>query len=129
MSIKERMESLKGAANNSEVQPTDGLRKTLLKSGIEGVVDDFGHNFANSKVTKEVQEEGKRMYLEILWPFDQQGEVNRIVVSVREDVIKFIGRSYPQQFLELKGEDLCSKELMEDSIVQTHLHPSVVKKG
>jgi hypothetical protein len=128
MSIKERVESLQEAAKSTEVRPTKELQRVLVKSGVEKVVEDFKRFLGDSKVTKEIQEEGKKMYIEIIWPQDNQNEYNRIVISVRETSIKFMGSSNPEQFIELEQGDMVSKDLMEDSLVQTFFHPSIIRK-
>src|SRR3989337_606245 len=116
MSVKERIEALQSSVQKQEVQPVWKLKEVLTKSGIERIVEELKSGF-DIKVTREVQEEGGRLYIEVVWP-PGGNTYNRIVIGVRGESIKFIGGQNPEggQFIELRDGDMFNRDLLEESL-------------
>lgn len=121
----------KMSSSEHEERPTKELQEVIDRSQIFSVVCNFNElNF--STITKEIHENGNRFYIEATWPLDNV-HLNRIVIGIRKDSIKFIGEHNPDpekdQFIELKGKDMFKKRVLLKSLSKTFMHPSTINSS
>jgi len=121
MPMQERIRRLHEDREVMTTIPTSRLQEVLARSRVETAVQQLS-SLDEVEVQKEVIEQGRKMVIVVKWPPESQ-ECKRLVISVREESLAFIGDHESGQYLSIEGVDVYDRALVEEYLALTFVNP------
>lgn len=123
MTLIEAVEKLgESLPNEKSVELTPGVQKTLKISKIDeylGEREDF-------ELERQIHENGDKLLIVSHWPSKNPDILNQMILSIRENEIKFIGNNAgDKQFIKISGDDLSNPTIVVEAMAKTILNPSL----
>lgn len=122
--LLKRIEQIKQSQVVKSVELLPEVKSTITSSNIDDNLELLKSHYPIN-IDRCVIEGGKKLVIDIRWPSEEASRKNRMVLSIRENHIAFMG-SPINQYLLIEGDDTSKKELVSEYLAQTFTNPQVI---
>ena len=125
MSVIERIQKIEASKPYVPIVLLPGVLATVSESHLDTILGDLSKAYP-IVVDRNIIEGGKKLVVDIKWPSDASLTQNRMVLSVREGRLAFMGNITNNQYLVLERNDIGNVDLVEECIVSTFTNHQLV---